>query len=1638
MACRYLQDDMADGMLVAGALLYLDPFALQDSGPMKGAFSPTGQCHTFDADADGYIRGEAINCVYLKRLDDAIRDGDPIRAVIRGSSTTSDGNTASLTQPNSQAQAAAIRRAYLNAGITDFNKTGYLECHGTGTPTGDPLEVAGLASVFAPTRSVDQPLVIGSIKSNVGHSEGAAGLSGLIKTVMAVESGVIPGNPTFIKPTPRIDFEKSRVRPTRRTVRWPQFSDGLRRASVNSFGFGGTNAHVVLEARDSMVKNPKGFVFSSQNGSGARELLYDNETESVRPYILAFSANDNDTLQKNVRILSDHLVDPAVQAKLVDVAYTLSERRTHHFNRGFVTSNTLEIRPDAIITGKKKAQPPRVGFIFTGQGAQWPQMGKDLIAAFPLARSVIESLDVALQTLTNAPKWSILEELTQKRAPEDLRLPEFSQPLVTALQIAQLAVLTHWGISATRVVGHSSGEIAAAVAAKLLTPEEAIKIAYLRGLAAKSHEPEQPLGMLAVGISADAVAPYLESESAVQVACYNSPVSLTLSGQQPALERVCENLKADGHFARMLQVNLAYHSEHIRGIAEVYYRLLQEENLMPTGKRGSDKITMFSSVTGKPMSTDEAVGPVYWRQNMVSPVRFSQAASNMLSDTKKSEFLIEIGPAGALAGPVAQVIKATPGARNAQYAAAAKRGSETLTALYEVAGKLWANAGEVDLAKVNDYESQEVNLIVDLPNYQWNHSRKYWRESLSATEYLHRPFISHDLLGSKVYSVPWHSPTFYKVMELNDLPWLRDHKIGGQVIFPATGYVAMAVEAIHQTWSMTHWKGQGRHQPSAFAYCLKDVQFLRSLALEDNVKTRVSLMLNPLHASPRSWYSFSIRSLEESSREWINHCIGLVRIDEQEFDITAPARALEPLEHRETGQFGYKGANAGELNFGPCFQTIEYFDWTWGNPENRAQVRTSYPPSAYSKQSHYPVHPVAMDSLLQLTGYALTQMQMNVSDDVHCVPAGIGSVVIPARSNPPSKSCMVRSVAHLDDPSATHIYGSRFASASMYDPEDKTLVMQVERVRHDPISTRADQEKHTYMYFGWDANVPMTDANGLNAYLIAKENGKTQPSSHSQRVQKLLNAFANQKPDMAVLEVALGDGDSASLWLEEVEGSSSGPRSGYTQYHYISNDTQSLSRHEETHKDVPRTTWEQLDICDDSSAISTSEKLDLVILKSSHFNNLDVALSKIVADMEEGGKIVVLGAQDEAKTFHDLKQLLDNVGLSQIKDLSPSLGNLAAVAEVPSAASASIDMSNKITCFQFTDNKESALVLESLKERGWNIELCANVNDVSPNSNILVVDELFTNVATCIASQQWESLQALIKKECNMLWVTRGGQMNVTDPNRAAAPGLLRTLRSEELGIRLIALDVEESTGPQTPYSIDQCLRSLLSSQAQEAAKKDSEFAERGGIIYTPRLLPDAALNEAKHEASGGRKAKVEDLHEKKTPVSLGVERVGTIDSLHYCERSSSLLPVKDGWIELEIYAAGVNFKDLAITLGIVPTSDPFVLGGEAAGIVTRVGDGVQNFTPGQRVVAMLPGSFGNRMQVPWQVAHVIPDSLSFEEAATLPVAYLTAMHGLFDLGNLQKGHRVLIHSATGGTGSAAVQLCQYMGAEVSIYHGGT
>jgi acyl transferase domain-containing protein len=351
--------------------------------------------------------------------------------------------------------------------------------------------------------------------------------------------------------------------------------------------------------------------------------------------------------------------------------------------------------------------------------------------------------------------------------------------LVTALQLAILAVLETWGVSPEAVVGHSSGEIAAAYAAGLLTSEEAIKVAYFRGQACTTSNDAVPLGMLAAGLGPEQVKGYLDEDSKiVQIGCFNSPNSVTLSGDRAELERIKDRLVEDGHFARMLLVNFAYHSKYMAEPAISYEELLLKNCGPPSS--GKQNVRMFSSVTGNLLDRDCSVD--YWKANMTSPVRFDEAVREMVAGRDGVDFLIEIGPSGALAGPIGQIKKALGDkGSNIQYCSASARGKDSIKSLFDVAGRLFVAGSPIALSKVNqasDTAAERPSVIVDLPNYSWNHATKYWHESESSKDWRFRKFPHHDLLGSKILGTSWNAPSWKKTLRVENLHWLRDHRVG--------------------------------------------------------------------------------------------------------------------------------------------------------------------------------------------------------------------------------------------------------------------------------------------------------------------------------------------------------------------------------------------------------------------------------------------------------------------------------------------------------------------------------------------------------------------------------------------------------------------------------------------------------------------------------------------------------------------------------------------------------------------------------------------------------------------------------------------------------------------------------------------
>lgn len=1484
-----------------------------------------------------------------------------------------------------------------------------------------------------------------------------------MKAVMSIETGIIPGNPTFENPSPKsmlkvprrktcvwrsdadplsptVDFSGWKVKASRTEIAWPP--SAIRRASVNSFGYGGSNVHVVLE--DATGHLPAGGPrhVSSYLSEDDDEFLLDDEEDG--PYrVITLSANDEAALRANIKTLSDHLVNPRVKVSLDDLAYTLSERRTRLFHRAFITTRTTELNEQAFTLGKKSSETPRIGFIFTGQGAQWPQMGKDLLQSFPWTRSILEELDQVLQSLPNPPRWSLLEELTEPRTPEHLRQPEFSQPLVTALQLSILAVLDSWGIKPQSVVGHSSGEMAAAYAAGLLSRADAITAAFYRGRAAvnRREEAEDNVGMLAVGLGPEALEPYLAKyRGDAWIACYNSPSSLTISGRRAALEALQDDIKGAGHFARLLQVDLAYHSQLMNVIGEEYEQLLGTRLEPLTGTAG---VSMFSSVTGA-LKTD-AADALYWKTNMVSPVRFDEATRALLTQENAPNFLIEIGPSGALAGPTSQIKKSLPGqGTQISYTAAWSRGADAAKALYDVAGKLFVAGGAVNLAKVNQYAvGDRPRTIIDLPNYVWNHSTKYWHENAASKDWRFKKYINHDLLGSKVLGTSWKAPTWRKLLNLADVPWLKDHKMGPDVLMPGSGFIAMALEAIFQKRQALDGEVGAENATASsandFSYRFRNVRFEKALVLEEgkDATILVSLTLQP---GSKDWHEFRVSSSTDDLL--VDHCHGLVRIQGPVEQTLEEAQA-HALQSPTTGQLWYKAQSEIGYGFGPAFQKLLQVESVSGQRQSRSVVSLDPPPSKWSPQSYYPVHPAALDGCFQTVTPALWAGERSSLNAV-VVPSIIDSLII---NKVPTHLKEGLSVADSQYSGRGRFDEAKsyLANCSVHDPETGALLVQLAGLRFAKLDTGVKPDPHTFDRISWKPDITFLTRDQLTAL---------QAPTGADKVQLVVDLIAHKKPTLKVLEVNLDPVDASSLWLEGGDASS---RAAYAAYTFSSSSAKSLVSVQTNHEAARDAEFHLLDL--GKEALGLSEGLnayDLVIIRSPEKPDVDVGevLEALKPRVSERAYVLLVQTNQLESSWgtasssgsdgipevlptpgtpEELDSLLhsaagsaapgtpassvsENGGVEDAEKLKASLarqdqraplGSVSGVLELHvSQKVAEIVADGAITAYLgVLDSAEPdelsipgsvhivrlanstpeipTSLKEALQAANWQIseEKGTYVKEnLPPATNaILVLDELWQPLLSKATPDQWKAVQALAASGKQLLWVTQGSQLDrVTNPEKALAQGLFRVARMEDASARLATLDVAEVDGAATGRAIEAVLRSLVGSGNQSKTFVDHEFAEQNGVIHVHRVVPDAGINAFRKAEREGAELVVKSLRGTKVPVSLRAERMGTFQGLVWAETATEEAPVDEGKVEVEVAAAGVNFKDVAVTMGIVPENE-YTLGYEAAGVVKRVGSGVTKFKEGDRVCFLNNGSYANRLQVPVGRAHVIPDWMTFE-----------------------------------------------------------
>ncbi|KAF4502344.1 Nonribosomal peptide synthetase 14 [Fusarium agapanthi] len=789
--------------IAAGANLILAPGMFIKESSLR-MLSPTGSSKMWDAAADGYARGEGIAAIVMKPLSAALRDGDQIECVIRGTAVNQDGKTAGLTMPSNIAQAQLIRDTYARAGldITDpKDRPQFFHAHGTGTSAGDPQESEAISRSFFEHGKTTDKLYVGSIKTVIGHTEGAAGLASLVGSVKAMQHGIIPPNLHFKKLSNRVaPFYDSLKVPTSATP-WPSTLPGQpRRVSVNSFGFGGTNAHAILEyyepeaARNKVAAVP---VFTPLTISAASSSSLRATLDDLRTYL---QENPDTTMR--------------------DLAYTLQTRRsTLAFRKPLFAENineTIRKIDDLLSDGNAgdndlstryfDVSKPSVLGVFTGQGAQWVRMGARLIEESPFAIQRISQLQRALATLPDGdrPDWTLSGQLLAQPKASRLSEAAIAQPLCTAVQIILVDLLKAAGIPLHAVVGHSSGEIGAAYAAGFLSATTAIRVAHYRGLYAKLARAGGPGAMMAVGTSFEDGQELCELLGGIQVAARNSLTSITLSGDEDAIDEALEILKDEGKFARRLLVDTAYHSTHMRPCAQPYLAGLKRAGY--TVEEGNDTL-WFSSVKegGHVMTKEDVKTPQYWVDNMANAVLFEPAISQAVSEAGPLDLAIEFGPHPALKGPALDTVEHASGHR-IPYTGLLARKKDDVEALASALGYLWTNLGasSVNFDKfetlISGAESLPKKTITDLPTYAFDHSRSFYSLTRFSGAHRHLHALPHPLLGRRLIETETADEISWRnVLRPSENSWLQGHALQGQSVFPAMGYISLAVEAVVAT-----------------------------------------------------------------------------------------------------------------------------------------------------------------------------------------------------------------------------------------------------------------------------------------------------------------------------------------------------------------------------------------------------------------------------------------------------------------------------------------------------------------------------------------------------------------------------------------------------------------------------------------------------------------------------------------------------------------------------------------------------------------------------------------------------------------------------------------------------------------------
>jgi len=1752
-ACMSLQTGDASMALVGGVNMLLHPYPF--IGFTKASMlSKNGRCKVFDASADGYVRSEGGAVFMLKPLKTALQDGDDIQAVIRSTGVNADGGRKTgITIPSAEGQADLMRSVIAKSGLS-ASEVDFVEAHGTGTIVGDPIEAHAIGEVYGQNKST--PLPIGSVKANVGHLESASGMAGLVKTVLALKNRALPPALHLNKPNPYIDFSKLNLELVKDYKSISSENNKPLIAGINSFGFGGANAHMLLQ--EFKAKPARKSQSTSNKASQA----------TLAPLFL--SARSEAALRAQAEQYHDFLKQQSPQA-FYDVAYSAVHYRDNMEKGLALNPSSFESLlesllafsqgefPADIVLGDALKTDGQIAFVYSGNGAQWAGMCKPLMTQSPRFVEILNEVDAVLKPIAG---FSVIDELMVDKTASRLEDTVVAQPLLFAIQVAVTILLKEQGVEPKAVTGHSVGEVAAAWAAGVFDLKQAAHLICARSTA---QALTQGAGrMAAVSVSeAEMIAILAEYDNAldIEIAGINSPQNITLSGKLADLKLIQKRLKAVGTFFKLLDIDYAFHSRHMDAIHDTLKKSLADLRPSPT-----KNITFVSAITGSVVKGAQ-LNADYWWKNVRQPVQFSKAITSLVN--LGCHVFVEVGPHAILQRYLTECLSASD-VDHRILPTLVKDAHHGLSQIEAAALRTHIAVGKQRAAPYFKVEGQRIRL----PNYPWQRER-YWYAKTSEGEGLLERRRIHPILGWRVNDT---DTIWENTVDTETLPWLADHQVAGAVVFPGSAYVEMALAAAKE------WLGEEQ-------FAFEELDIISPIVFDEDHARTLRFNLNQRDGG------FQILSRQ--------------RLSTDEFSLHAAGRILEATKTKRSKQIGalsnpvitidkkahYALTARLGLDYGAAFQGLRAVRIS--NDCLEADVRL---PKLVDSDAQYIIHPAMLDLCFQsLVDFFHEHIENN--QGIAFLPTKVSKLnyysdAKPVKFRARLKRFSMRAVLadfELLDKSG-HLVAiatdCRFRSAPLMSRKEGAVDQweTVPRLRPHPLDTLAshfpaistllpildqamvsqDAQRQSwfkealpllealtvsYIFEAFQAvalekkdklskllnNKPSSFLLWLASVLI-RENllinnkGKWQvvidtevpkskdiwqyiqgsvPTCSSQlllmgrigsRLPALMTGALDDKDYLAVLAKststeALYDSDPAYVGvlnaieqsilslanhvpkgrrlrvLEIVSGPSLLPRRLLNQFdedrldYVVAVPEESTAEHlQADYHDFPNLIVATIDLTDGKLTADKPlpELFDIIVMRHAlhRFAYPHGAIKQIAQRLTQGGVTLIaerypdvsadliggvdpswwyvedsIGDDALAKVESALltpeawMQALSEEGFDEVNHFAEvsatglAQGAYLVLAKRLEARSSEASSFDSKAWLLLADDASIAVAnqLKTKLESRSQIATIADSTQVEEAQFDHVISLLGWNKmaedATNVVSNVLRQIQHIVEsanKPANVWLLTQGGALAThSSPNKGANPaqaalwGLGRVVMNEYAMLNCKLIDIANDLAEEE----------IVHRLANELLHPDGANELMLSTEGRYSLLTQTHAIKSDKEASNDERYHLDFL------------TAGQLRNLVWLPSIEK--PLLANEVEVKTKAAGLNFRDIMYLMGLLPdeaVEKGFAgasLGLEFSGVITRVGSEVKDYHPGESVMGFGSSCFASHVITTVEAVAPMPESWTFEAAATVPTTFFTVYYALKHLADLQPGEKVLIHGAAGGVGIAAVQLAQHLGAEI-------